>query len=199
MGNLYSPAHPELCGRLSLIVIWEKPRQRCWQLWCVLRGMHRCYHSLSYARTIRWKPLPGTVLGLSLLVHRLNTHSVACWHTHTAKQILPWGFSNYPQWMGGSLTHRGPTSRVITHPTKTPHISSDYPIFNFHLWLFFPQRAWGVWEAWWGEDLFKCNLLVKAKIKAFLYRVCFSYTEELVSKCLRKNSAWNNSRSSIKH
>lgn len=58
-------------------------------------------------------------------------------HTHRARQILPWGFSNYPQWMGGSLTHRGPTARVITHPTKTPHISSDYPIFNFHLCFFF--------------------------------------------------------------
>lgn len=30
----------------------------------------------------RWKPLPGTVLGLSLLMHRLNTHSTACWYPH---------------------------------------------------------------------------------------------------------------------
>lgn len=83
--------------------------------WCVLRGMHRCYHSLSYARVIRWKPLPGTVLGLSLLVHKLNTLSGALAHTHTAEQFLPWGFSNYPQWMGGSRTRRGPTAWVITH------------------------------------------------------------------------------------
>lgn len=76
---------------LYLNVIWgrKKQRERCWQLWCVLRGIHRCYHSLSYARTGRWKPLPGTVLGLSLLMHRLNTHSTARWYTHTQREREP--------------------------------------------------------------------------------------------------------------
>lgn len=71
------------CRETDCIEKWEKLRQRCWQLWCVLRGMHRCYHSLSYARMVRWKPLPGTVLGLGLLMHRLNAHSTANTHTHT--------------------------------------------------------------------------------------------------------------------
>ncbi len=93
----YTPAHPGLWDRLYLNMNWEKPRQRCWQLWCVLRGMHRCYHSLSYARTVRWKPLPGTVLGLSLLMHRLNT--TACWYTHTH-------------------THRGSQIRLRTYSTE---------------------------------------------------------------------------------
>lgn len=138
-GN-YSADHPGLGDRLYLNMNWEKPRQRCWQLWCVLRGMHRCYHSLSYARTVRWKPLPGTVLGLSLLTHTQT-------HTQSQAEILLWGFSNYPQWMGGSRTQGGLTAWVITHTTKTPHYSSEYTIFSFHLWFIFPQRAWGIWEA----------------------------------------------------
>lgn len=47
---------------------------------------------------------------LASFMHRLNTHSTACrytqTHTHTDMEILPWGFYNCPQWMGGSQTHR---------------------------------------------------------------------------------------------
>lgn len=104
--------------------------------------MHRCYHSLSYARAIRWKPLPGTVLGLSLLVHKLNTLSGALAHTHTAEQFLPWGFSNYPQWMGDSRTRRGPTGLSHTLTQDSPFFFQIYSsIFSFHLWLFFPLRS----------------------------------------------------------
>lgn len=162
-GNVYSPAHPELRGRLSLIVIWEKPRQRCWQLWCVLRGMHRCYHSLSYARTIRWKPLPGTVLGLGLLMHRLNTHSVACWHTHTEQgRSCPEDFLiTLSEWEVVWHTEGRPLGLSHT-PPRLP-IFLPIILFLTFIYVFFSLRGHEVYGRQSEE-----KKLVKAKIKASL-------------------------------
>lgn len=123
-------------GRKTVLNMWSgKNRgEDVGSLWCVLRGMRRSYHSLSYARMVRWKPLPGTVLGLSLLLYRLNTRMLIPTLTHIAEPILPQRSSNYPQWAGGSQTQGGPTTWVIT-TTETPCPSSKYAIFSLYLWL----------------------------------------------------------------
>lgn len=112
-------------GRETELNMWSGKNQGedVGSLWCVLRGMRRSYHSLSYARMVRWKPLPGTVLGLSLLLYRLNTRMLIPTLTHTAKPILPQRSSNYPRWAGGSQTQGGPTTGVIT-TAETPCPSS---------------------------------------------------------------------------
>lgn len=110
-----------------------KLRQRCWQLWCVWRGMHWRYRSLSYARMVWWKPLPGTELGLGLLLHRRNTHTQT-----RIKQILPWRSTNYPQWTGVTQTRGGPTDRG--YHTYTPLrllvLLLNITIFSLYLCLF---------------------------------------------------------------
>lgn len=117
---------------------WEmgKVRQRCWQLWCVLRGTGWRYHSQSYARMVRWKPLPGTAVGpqppSAQAKHTLNVQTHRHTHTHTEaqiKQILPSGSSNYPQWAGRQAdTRRANYPGYHTHTYTNTH-SWDSPSF----------------------------------------------------------------------
>lgn len=129
---------------------------------CVGRNAPVLSLRLSYARMVRWKPLPGTVCRASAsLCTGLNTHSAPFltgtqtrMHTHTHNEVLPWRSSNYTEWRGGSQTQGGLTSRVIAHTYRTSHPAPHLLYLAFICGSFSPTEGRGVREANWREKVY---------------------------------------------
>lgn len=112
--RLRLPRPRRAAGR-PILNMWNgKSEQRCWQLWCVLRGTGWCYHSQSYARMVRWKPLPGTAVGpqppSAQAKHTLNVQTHTCTPRHRSSRSCPQDLLITLSERGGRQTQGGPTT-----------------------------------------------------------------------------------------